>query len=156
VLGQTACSLRKWSHTGVPASCICMLRSCANLWRQSRTCSTRSGSCTTLFCLYTFCRGRVVLVVFLPGRMGPTLFLRHAVWAPVDCLYHVVICARLSCVRRHVLPCVHALQIAVACCSTLIDNGVMLGVGRSVVERVQFVAVVLLPLHLGTHLPKTS
>ncbi len=42
------------------------------------------------------------------------------------------------------------------CCSTLVDSGVMLGVGRSVVGRVCFVVVAPLPLHLGTHLPMIS
>ncbi len=93
LLGCTACSLRGWSHPGVPTFCIGMLHLCANLWHQSHTCSTCSSSCTTLFCLYPSRVGPVVLAAFLPEHMGSTEYLWHIVWAPVDCLFPgIVVC----------------------------------------------------------------
>ncbi len=53
----------------------------------------------------------------------------------------VRICVCPDCIHRLVLPCVHALKVFGAWCSTLVDGGVMLGVGRSVVGCVWFVAV---------------
>ncbi len=101
-------------------------------------------------------RGGVVLAAFLPERTGLTVYLSLMVWAPVDCLYCVWVCAHHDCVHCRVLQCIHALQIAGVYCSTLVDSEVMLGVGRSVVGREQFDAVSPLPQHLGRNLPKTS
>jgi hypothetical protein len=83
--------------------------------------------------------------------------LRQMVWEPVDCLYlGIVVHAHCNCVRLRILLHVHGLQSVGVCCSTLVDIEVMLGVGRSMVGRVQFVTVAPLPVHLGTHLPMTS
>jgi hypothetical protein len=95
--------------------------------------------------------------VFLLEHTGSNEYLRHMVLAPVDCLFQGII---IHTHRNYVLLCVllhlHSLQTIGAYCSTLVDSGVMLGVGRSVVERMRFVAVASLQLHLGTHLPMTS